>query len=87
MQKNIEKCFKIKFSIQKKKHKRTPNLIACAHKNKQISQFKIKTKTRYNLDKTIRKFWIPLEQQSSKSIKGFPTTNHVMHFPTKNHTE
>jgi hypothetical protein len=45
---------------------------------------RINTKTRYNLIKTIKQFYIPMEQQPSKFIEDFPNTNHIMHFPTKN---
>jgi hypothetical protein len=35
---------------------------------------RINTKTIYNSIKKIKQFWIPLEQQPSKSIKDFPNT-------------
>ncbi len=50
-----------------------------------LAYFRINIKTRYNLEKTIRKLWITLEHQLCKFIKDLPTTNHIMHFLIKNH--
>jgi hypothetical protein len=50
-----------------------------------MAYFRINIKTRYDLEKTIRKLWILLEHQLCKFIKELPTTTHIMHFLIKNH--
>jgi len=48
-----------------------------------VPYLRINTKTRYNSIKTIKQFWIPLEQQPSKSIKDFPNTKKPIKYKIK----
>jgi len=75
-QKNYRQVFENESLGEEKRHTRSPNLIACAHKINKKSYFKINTKIRYNSIKNNKTTLGTIVQQEPKLInplRSFPS--------------